>query len=127
MRPLLFLFIFSNDNYLATKIIPTSTVESIIIQNECDVSPEKESDQVQFDIVHQSPKHLVGTLGWWIGPLEDKRVGIVIDDDTLKLYDSCRYGYVPMATHEVLLEWDLLETIDEYEFIERRSGIFLRF
>jgi hypothetical protein len=32
-----------------------------------------------------------------------------------------------MVTHEKLEEWDLLESIENYEFVEKRSGIFLRF
>ena len=76
---------------------------------------------------NQAKKLTIGTLGWWIGPLEEKRLGIIIDNDTLKLYEKSHYGYVSMVTHEKLEEWDLLESIENYEFVERRSGIFLRF
>jgi hypothetical protein len=55
--------------------------------------------------------HKPGLLGWWDGPLEERRVGIVLDSDTLQLYESSRYGYLPSDTREVLSNWNLLEAI----------------
>ena len=44
----------------------------------------------------------------------------IIDDNTLKLYESCHYCYITMVTHEKLEKWDLLESID---FVEKRHEI----
>ena len=83
----------------------------VFITNEGSNSSQTEQESNS----NQAKKLTIGTLGWWIGPLEEKRLGIIIDNDTLKLYEKSCYGYVPMVTHE------------NYEFVERRSGIFLRF
>ena len=90
----------------------------VIITNEGSNSSQTEQESNS----NQAKKLTIGTLGWWIGPLEEKRLGIIIDNDTLKLYEKSHYGYVSMVE-----EWDLLESIENYEFVERRSGIFLRF
>ena len=89
----------------------------VFIPNEGSNSSQTEQESNS----NQAKKLTIGTLGWWIGPL-----GIIIDNDTSKLYEKNRYGYVPMVTHEKLEEWDLLESIENYEFVER-SGIFLHF
>jgi hypothetical protein len=75
----------------------------------------------------QTETHKPGLLGWWDGPLEERRVGIVLYCDTLQLYESSRYGYLPSDASEVISDWKLLDSIESYEFVERRSGIFLRF
>ena len=95
----------------------------VLIPNEGSSSSQTEQESNS----NQAKKLTIGTLGWWIGPLEEKRLGIIIDNNTLKLYEKSHYGYVPMVTHEKLEECDHLEPIENYEFVERRSGIFLHF
>ena len=41
----------------------------------------------------------------------------IIDDNK---YESCHYCYITMVTHEKLEKWDLLESIDNYDFVEKR-------
>ena len=69
----------------------------------------------------------IGTVGWFEGPVGEKRLGIVLDMSTLQLYDKCRYGFLPSPTTECLQEWDLHETLAAYSFVEKLSEIYLQF
>jgi hypothetical protein len=87
------------------------------------------STQIPTNEQEETPTetHKPRLLGWWDGPLEEQRVGTVLDCDTLHLYETRHYGYLPSEARENPSNWNLLETIESYEFVERRSGIFLRF
>jgi hypothetical protein len=71
--------------------------------------------------------HKPGLLGWWEGPLDQRKVRIVLDSETLQLYESSHYGFLPSDVREYLPDWNLLEHIEEYGFFERPSGLFLCF
>jgi hypothetical protein len=85
--------------------------------------PTEAQDQPPITENHPKP----GLLGWWEGPLDQRKVGIVLDSETLQLYESSRYGFLPSDAREYLPDWNLLEHIEEYKFFERPSGLFLRF
>ena len=36
----------------------------------------------------------IGTLGHWKGPLEERKVGVLLDSSTLQVYKKSRYGMV---------------------------------
>ena len=71
--------------------------------------------------------HSSGTLGWFDGPLGQTRLGIVLDDTTLQLYEKSRYGYEPLMESECLEDWILNQKTDSYLFVEKRTGIYLQF
>jgi hypothetical protein len=68
----------------------------------------------------------IGTLGWFQGPI-GRRLGVVVDSDTLQLYDKLRHGFVPKLNYETLTEWTLDEDVSSYGFVEVGDTVFLQF
>ena len=77
----------------------------VFIPNEGSNSSQTEQESNS----NQAKKLTIGTLGWWIGPLEEKRLGIIIDNDTLKLYEKSCYDYVP-GMYKVESDFDFFPT-----------------
>ena len=69
----------------------------------------------------------VGMIGLWRGPLDEQSVGVVIDDSTLQLYRKTRFGFVPCAVPVDITEWNCIEQMSSYHYIEKGGIILLVF
>ena len=69
---------------------------------------------------------LVGTVGIFEGPLGSRCLGVVLSSDTIQLYQPSRYGFEPEDLSSNLNEWSLCTKIEDFDFISRRTGIYLR-
>ena len=73
------------------------------------------------------PTFIVGTVGWWNGPLDEKRVGVVLDSESLQIYGACQRGYFPLDITVDISEWCLSKEINDYSYRLQRGGVFLIF
>ena len=69
---------------------------------------------------------VVGTIAVFSGPLGERKVGVVIDKKTIQFYHSIRYGFQPDDLTSLSCDWSLSKKIDDFDFISRRSGVYLR-
>ena len=69
---------------------------------------------------------LVGTVGIFEGPLGARCLGVVLSSDTIQLYQPSRYGFEPEDLSSNLNDWSLCTVIEDFDFISRRTGVYLR-
>ena len=69
---------------------------------------------------------LLGTVGIFEGPLGARCLWVVLNNSTLQLYQPSRYGFEPEDLSSSLDDWRLCTKIDDYDFISRRTGVYLR-
>ena len=67
----------------------------------------------------------VGSVALLEGPLDERKVGTAIDPETVQLYHMTRYGLEPDDTTEHATDWKVLKIIEDYDFIKRRTGVYL--
>ena len=67
----------------------------------------------------------VEIVGWWKGLLEEGNLGVLLDETTLQLYKSCRYGFKPYGLPVDSAEWELKEDVRDYHYEVRGNDIFL--
>ena len=67
----------------------------------------------------------IGSLGWWQNPLDEVRLGVLVSDNVLQLYEKTRYGYQPRPERVDRNGWNLIERVEDYCYVERPSGIYL--
>ena len=60
------------------------------------------------------------------GPLGERKVGVVLSKETVQLYHLTRYGFEPDDLSSALKDWKLVIKIDDYDFIQKRTGVYLR-
>ena len=83
---------------------------------ECD-SAEKNMDDADSTI---------GNVAVMEGPLGERRVGLVLTKEVVQLYHHTRYGFEPDDVTEVSSDWKVVEVIEDYDHITRRTGMYLR-
>ena len=71
-------------------------------------------------------KDFVGKVAVVEGPLKDKTVGFIVNATTVQLYHVTRYGFEPDDTTEDLSDYKVVQIIEDYDFITRRTGVYLR-
>ena len=71
-------------------------------------------------------KDVVGKVAVVEGPLTDKTVGFIVNATTVQLYHVTRYGFEPDDTTEDLSDYKVVQIIEDYDFITRRTGVYLR-
>ena len=67
----------------------------------------------------------VGAVALLKGPLKERKVGTAIDSGTVQLYHMTRYGLEPDDATECIKDWKVVKIIDDYDFIKRRTGVYL--
>ena len=67
----------------------------------------------------------VGAVALLEGPLKERKVGTAIDSGTVQLYHMTRYGLEPDDATECIKDWKVVKIIDDYDFIKRRTGVYL--
>ena len=80
--------------------------------NKEEEQPEKEDD--------------IGNVAVFEGPLGQRKVGVIVAEATLQLYSQCRYGFqcddLTVDSHM----WKSVIPIEDYDFITRRTGVYMR-
>ena len=66
------------------------------------------------------------TVALFEGFLGERKIGVVISKDTVQFYHLTRYGFQPDDLTSVISDWKLVEQIDDYDYISRRTGVYLR-
>ena len=67
----------------------------------------------------------IGKVGVFDGPLGERKVGFVLTKDDIQLYHPTRYGFLPDEVTEKLSDWKISIDIEDYDFITRRTGVYL--
>ena len=67
----------------------------------------------------------VGTLGMWSGKLGEKEVGLVVDKDTLQLFNKKRYGLTPTNLAQSVNDWKLVERIYGYKYELKNNFVYI--
>ena len=80
----------------------------------------------KIDEIKKVDEQLVGKLAVLEGPLDEKKVGLIISSDTVQLYHFTRYGFEPDDATNCYSDWKAIFVIDDYDFITRRTGVYLR-
>ena len=70
--------------------------------------------------------HLLGTVAVFDGPLGERKVGVVLSKETIQFYQPTRYGFQPEDLTTEKTDWTMSTMIDDYDFITRRTGVYLR-
>ena len=78
------------------------------------------------DVNKAADDQLVGKLAVLEGFLGEKKVGLIISSDTVQLYHFTRYGFEPDDATNCYTDWKAMFVIDDYDFITRRTGVYLR-
>ena len=60
------------------------------------------------------------------GQLGDRKVGVKLSKETVQLYHLTRYGFEPDDLSSSVKDWKFVTKIDDYDFIQRRTGVYLR-
>ena len=68
----------------------------------------------------------IGSVALLEGPLSERRVGLVISEETVQLYNFTRYGFEPDDVSVSYSDWKVISIIEDYDFITRRTGVYLR-
>ena len=68
----------------------------------------------------------VGQVAIVEGPFGEKKVALVVDPETVQLYHVTRYGFEPDEVTEPLEDWKVLSVIEDYDFITKRTGVYMR-
>ena len=68
----------------------------------------------------------IGKVAVLEGPLSERRVGLVMSEETVQLYNFTRYGFEPDDVTVSYIDWKVISVIDDYDFITRRTGVYLR-
>ena len=55
------------------------------------------------------------------------QVGVVLDGDSIQIYEGCRYGFIPLNSAEDRSEWTFEEKIVDYGYELHCTGLFLVF
>ena len=66
------------------------------------------------------------TVALFEGFLGERKIGVVISKDTVQFYHLTRYGFQPDDLTSVISDWKLVKQIDDYDYISRRTGVYLR-
>ena len=74
----------------------------------------------------EEPNKDVGKVAVMEGPLKERRVGLVVSKDAVQLYHVTRYGLEPDDVTETLSDWQIVTLVDDYDFITRRTGVYMR-
>ena len=107
------------------------SVLSDIFVSEKDKNVEFVTDKIGQESVSEL---YPGVVGQFSGPLDELSVGLVLavgNCNTLQLYESRRYGYLPSKiVPQTLEDWDLVEEIIEYNYVTyptKPDIVFLKF
>ena len=73
----------------------------------------------------ETERHVGGTVAWWKGPLDEQKLGVVIDDTTLQLYELGRFGFKPRGLAVELEEWSKVEVVESYSYEARGASVYL--
>ena len=96
-----------------------SNVDVLLYKYLSDTSDEPTNTSVE-DLVDN------GTVGVFEGPLGEKKVGVVLTRETIQLYQPTRYGFQPEDLTVESFKWELSKKIEDFDFITRRTGTYLR-
>ena len=66
----------------------------------------------------------VGQVAWWKGPLHEQSIGVLTDVSTIQLYKKTRYGFVPKDLPVDAKDWNCVQNVVSYHYIEK-GGIIL--
>ena len=80
----------------------------------------------EVDMAASEDRMVLGTVAVFEGPLGERKVGVVLSQDTLQLYQPSRYGFEPEDLTSELCEWKISTRIEDFDFISRRTGVYLR-
>ena len=69
---------------------------------------------------------LVGAVGIFDGPLGVRKVGVDLAKETIQFYQPTRYGFQPEYLTSDICDWKLKTKIDDFDFISRRTSVYLR-
>lgn len=87
-------------------------------------------DQSAVDVVNEGEELAgevsLGTVAIFEGPLGERKVGVVLTKDTLQFYQPSRYGFEPEDLTSEICDWKITTTIEDFDFISRRTGVYLR-
>ena len=67
----------------------------------------------------------VGVLGWWNGPLGERKFGVLMNNVSLQLFVLKRYGFVPDSLLEDKKDWTLENRIQRYHYEEIGGRVLL--
>ena len=66
-----------------------------------------------------------GMVGWWTNAAGERKVGIVLDEDSIQMYTPRRYGYAPFGLPDTINNWVFSEEISEFIYVQKKCGIYL--
>lgn len=104
-------------------------------ENECDADIEMLLYESNFEKVTEGnsaekqiaeAESTIGMVAVMEGPLGERRVGLVLTEDVVQLYHHTRYGFEPDDVTEVSSDWKVVEVLEDYDYITRRTGVYLR-
>ena len=81
-------------------------------------------DNVEMEATGSSS--LIGTVALFEGPLGERKIGVVLSEDRIQFYHPSRYGLEPDDLTSEMCEWKVATKIEDYNFITRRNGVYLR-
>ena len=113
------------DAILPSNTTSTVTVETLIENAlELNVSVVPEANAA-VDQRTEKERHVGGTVAWWKGPLDEEKLGVVVDDTTLQLYELGRFGFKPRGLAVELEEWRKGEVVESYSYEARGTSVYL--
>ena len=103
-------------NVLKPQSDEVSSIENLLLNSLKDTSSE---DDLEGNIE-------IGIVGVFEGPLGERKVGVVLTKQTIQFYQPTRYGFQPEDVTEESCDWKISTKIDDFDFISRRTGVYLR-
>ena len=58
--------------------------------------------------------------------MKERRAGLVVSKNAVQLYHVTQYGLEPDDVTETLSDWQIVTPVDDYDFITRRTGVYMR-
>ena len=110
-------------NVLKPESEEISNIETLLHNSLADINHSKDTEDIVNNTEDTSE---IGVVGVFEGPLGETKVGVVLSEDTIQFYQPSRYGLQPEDLTEEHSKWRLQTKIDDFDFITRRTGVYLR-
>ena len=85
------------------------------------------AEPTNMEIAEEDSDIAVGTLGFWKGPLNESKVGVLLEPGTLQTYKKARFGMIPEEVPKDAKQWTSENVLDDYGYEQKGNRLYLVF
>ena len=88
---------------------------------------DNDDESAKMDTSENNSGIAVGTLGFWKGPLDESKMGVLLEPETLQTYKKSGFGMVPDGLPKDANQWKLETVIYDFGLEQRGDKLYLVF